>query len=111
MLPPMSAAMKSREADVPAPVSRFDIVARPDPQTLARLINYFAQRALIPRMVEAREADGMMLVTIEQEGLSVQEAGIVADKMRNNWLVEDVGLRRGNVHQLSLSESAIVRAA
>ncbi|KQX19516.1 MULTISPECIES: hypothetical protein [unclassified Sphingomonas] len=103
--------MKSPESCASAPVSHFDIVARPDPQTLARLINYFAQRALIPRMVEAREADGMMLVRIEQEGLSAHEAGIVADKMRNNWLVEQVGLRCGNVHQLSLSESAVARAA
>lgn len=103
--------MKSPVADSSAPVSRFDVVARRDPQTLARLINYFAQRALIPRMVEAREADGMMLVRIEQEGLSIHEAGIVADKMRSNWLVEEVGLRCGNLHQLSLSESAVARAA
>lgn len=103
--------MKFPEADSSAPVSRFDVVARPDPQTLARLINYFAQRALIPRMVEARQADGMMFVRIEQEGLSIHEAGIVADKMRSNWLVEEVGLRCGNLHQLSLSESAVARAA
>ncbi|MFC3422307.1 hypothetical protein [Rhizorhabdus histidinilytica] len=92
-------------------VSRFDIVARPDPQTLARLINHFAQRALIPSIVEAREANGMMQVAIEQPGLSVHEAGIVADKMRNSWLVEEVSLRCGNVRQIPLSEAVIDRAA
>nr|WP_047168033.1 hypothetical protein [Sphingomonas sp. Y57] len=92
-------------------VSRFDIVARPDPQTLARLINYFAQRALIPRFVEARETDGIVRVAIEQPGLSAHEAGIIADKMRSNWLVEEVGLRCGNVYQMPLSEAVVGRAA
>ena len=105
--------MTVREDDTQAlsPVSRFDIVARPDPQTLARLINYFAQRALTPHRVEARQADGVMRVTIEQAGLSVHEAGIIADKMRNAWLVEEVALRCGNVHQMPLSEAIVDRAA
>lgn len=105
--------MDVRDADdgTVSAISRFDIVARPDPQTLARLINPFAQRALIPSAVEAREANGMMLVTIEQRGLSVHEAGVIADKMRNNWLVEQVGLRCGNVHQMPLSDAIVDRAA
>lgn len=105
--------MKSREVEAVAvvQVSRFEIVARIDPQTVARLINYFAQRALTPRHVQATQVEGMMRVAIEQDGLSVHEAGIIADKMRCNWLVEEVGLRCGNVHQLPLSESVVDRAA
>lgn len=94
-----------------AGVSRFDIIARRDPQTLARLINYFAQRAMIPHAVRAEEADGMMLVTIEQDGLHAHEAGIIADKMRMSWLVDDVKLHRGHARQLPLSEAVMDRAA
>ncbi|MES2494764.1 MAG: hypothetical protein V4618_01500 [Pseudomonadota bacterium] len=106
----VSDGYKTGEAGM-AVVSRFDIIARRDPQTLSRLINYFAQRAMIPRAVQADECDGMMMVMIEQEGLLAHEAGVIADKMRMSWLVDDVKLRCGQVQQLPLNEAVIERAA
>lgn len=87
------------------PISRFEVVARPDPQTLARLVNFFAQRGLVPRSVRATENGGLLRVMIEQHGLALHEAGIVADKMRTSWLVEEVRLRWGRRYQLPLSET------
>jgi len=92
-------------------ICRFEIVARRDPQTLARLINFFAQRGLVPKAVRSREEDGVMQVTIEQDDLPLHEAGIVADKMRASWLVDDVRLRWGRRYEEPLSEQVMDRAA
>lgn len=76
-------------------VSRFDIVARADPQTLIRLLSYFAQLGILPGGVRAREAAGLMTVQIEQADLAEQQARIIAEKMRSSVLVETVRVRCG----------------
>lgn len=90
---------------------RFEIVAREDPQTVIRLLNFFAQRGLVPGAMSARGSDGLLRVTIEQHGLALHEAGIVADKMRASWLVEEVRLRWGRRYQTPLSALAMDEAA
>jgi hypothetical protein len=78
-------------------VSRFKLRARADPQTLIRLINYFAQLGFLPTRVRAQEADGLMTVHIEQRGLSDAQERIIAEKMRSSVLVEAVHVRRARV--------------
>jgi len=74
---------------------RFVVRARSDPQTLPRLINYVVQLGMIPRRVRADEADGIMTVLIEQDGLGDHQACIIANKMASSVLIEDVRLTRG----------------
>ncbi len=79
----------------PMPPSRFDIVGHKDPQTLIRLLNYFAALGLAPSQVTAVAADGMMAIAIEQPDLGEKQARIIAEKMRSSVLVESVRLRLG----------------
>jgi hypothetical protein len=77
------------------PLSRFDIVARAEPQTLMRLLNYFAQLSLLPSRVNAVEAEESMTIRIEQPGLGEHQARVIAEKMRSSVLVEAVRVHRG----------------
>jgi acetolactate synthase regulatory subunit len=77
------------------PLSRFDIVARADPQVLLRLLNYFAQRGLLPSRVRATQADGLVMVHVEQSDLDEEQACIIVEKMRTSVLVEAIRIRRG----------------
>jgi hypothetical protein len=77
------------------PPVRFVVRARAEPQTLARLINHVAQLGLVPKRVRADEADRVMTVLIEQDGLDDHRAGVIAEKMRASVLVETVRLTRG----------------
>ena len=86
------------------PPSRFDIVASADPQTLVRILNYFAQLGLLPRRVNSAEADGWVTIRIQQPGLSEQQARIIAEKMRSSVFVATVQLHRGRRLLLSHSE-------
>lgn len=71
-------------------VSRFEIVALADPHTLIRLLNYFAQRGLVPNRIIATEAEGFVNVQIEQAGLTEPQARIIAERMRGSVLVDTV---------------------
>lgn len=87
------------------PLSRFDVVARVDPQTLIRLLNPFAQLGLLPSRVDAIEAEGLVTVCIEQPDLAEQQARIIAEKMRSYVLVEAVSLRCGTDTLSSIHEA------
>jgi hypothetical protein len=75
--------------------SRFDIIAHADPQTLIRLLNYFAVVGLFPTLVNAVEAGGMVSVRIELADLDEKQARIIAEKMRSSVLAETVSVRCG----------------
>ena len=77
-----------------APV-RFVVHACADPQSLARIISHFAQLGLIPKRVRADEAEGQILVRIEQQDMGEHQARIIAEKMRSAVLVNRVDLYRG----------------
>lgn len=77
------------------PLSRFNIVARHDPATLIRLLNYFAQLGMVPSRVKAAEVGGRITVRIEQPDLSEQQARIIMEKMQSAVLVEAVRVHRG----------------
>ena len=85
--------------------SRFDIVAHADPQTLIRMLNYFAQLGLSPSRVNALDVGGSVTICIEQPGLDEQQARIIAERMRSSVLVETVRAHRGRHPLLPLSET------
>jgi hypothetical protein len=67
-------------------------LASADPQTLLRLLEFFAQRSLIPARVKASTTSEDMCVLIEIERLSQPYGQIIAEKMRQTVLVISVGL-------------------
>ena len=72
-------------------VGHFTIRAQSDPQTLPRLLNYFAQLGEIPRRVVA-DIDGEVTVAIDVAGLGEHQLEIIAEKMRSSFLVTAVEL-------------------
>ncbi|WEK41937.1 MAG: hypothetical protein P0Y64_11070 [Candidatus Sphingomonas colombiensis] len=69
---------------------RFEIIAASDPQSLPRLINYFAQRDVIPSLVRVEARGASMHFVIELPALAAPHAAIIAEKMRASVLVERV---------------------
>lgn len=73
--------------------ARYTIRTTPDPQAIPRLLNYFAQQALIPaRMTSDHASDGLVTLTILQPAIADVNARIIAEKMRASVLVESVTL-------------------
>ena len=73
----------------------FKVWAAAEPQTLPRLLNYFAQRDLLASRVEASVSDGETHVVIEVEGLPAPAAEMIAEKMRQSVLVARVEIDLG----------------
>lgn len=73
----------------------FAVRAFADPQTLPRVIGYFAQIAVIPTAVAARWTGERMSVRIQAGDLSSLQARIIAEKMRGLALVVAVRLYPG----------------
>lgn len=69
---------------------RFEVATCVDPQAVSRLINFFAQRDLIPRQVHVRLAEDQIAALIEQDGLYAHRAKLIAEKMRASVLVRSV---------------------
>ena len=70
----------------------FKVRATATAQTLPRLMNYFAQRDLMPCKVAAEIDDLMMTIVIEQDDIAAEAATIIAEKMRSMVLVESIDL-------------------
>lgn len=71
---------------------RFDIMIDADPQGLLRLLGLLAQMGLVPELVVALREGEAMRVTIDQSGLALAQAEIIAAKMRSSVLVRTVVL-------------------
>lgn len=71
----------------------FAVRGAADPQLLPRLLNFFAQRWLVPNQVRAIRSGDRMAVRIDVLGLGDGDAEIVAERLRSTVLVEDVSLR------------------
>jgi hypothetical protein len=68
----------------------FEIVASASVQTVLKLLNYFAQRDILPSRVMWETSDDFCTITIEAESLSAEIATIIAEKMRNQVQVKKV---------------------
>ena len=60
---------------------RFRIRAGLDPQSLPRVANYFAQRAIVPREMVMRVLPTHMRIDVTVSGLAAGQAEIIAAKL------------------------------
>jgi hypothetical protein len=68
----------------------YRIRATANPQTLSRIINFFAQRDLLPTSVRCDTRADALDVFIVASDLDPAHAQIIAEKMRSMVLVEEV---------------------
>lgn len=72
---------------------RFDIEAMVDPQSLMRVLGYFAQRSVVPDTLEMRVEAGRMTIRLTAPDLPEPHAHIIAAKLEQIVLVESVRMR------------------
>ncbi len=71
--------------------AEFDIVAMSEPNTLLRVLEYFAVIGVTPSNVKAdNNPDGKQLISVIAEGLSQQRAYILAGKINEIFTVNSV---------------------
>ncbi len=95
----MSAALATAAAPNAGPhlayVSRsahFEIIADVDPHVALRMLNYFAQRDLVPSMFRSRRVREKLEMRIVVPGLAEHDASVIAEKMRGQFTVSAVTL-------------------
>jgi tRNA threonylcarbamoyladenosine modification (KEOPS) complex Pcc1 subunit len=71
---------------------RFVIEADAEPESLARLMNFFSQQLLLPQSIQMTREGDSLLLTIEQHDLSAHRAEVIAQKMRSLICVAQVSL-------------------
>lgn len=71
---------------------RFEVEAIVDPQSLLRVLGYFAQRSVLPDALEMRVGDGRMTISLIASDLPRAHADIIAAKLEQIMLVEAVTL-------------------
>lgn len=72
---------------------RFEIQGSPDPQTLPRIVGYFAQRWTTPSSLVLQMRDGLMRVEISVEDLDTRQAKIVVAKLQEDVLICDATIQ------------------
>src|SRR3546814_15447848 len=70
---------------------RFRIDALADPQSLARVAGFFAQRAIIPAGLSAERDQGWMRIEVAGAGLAPQQAAVIAVNLGDAVAVVAVG--------------------
>lgn len=81
-----------RSMGVVVVMTRFQVQAVADPQSVARIIEHFALRTLLPTKILAERDDSTLAVTIEQPGLEEATAHLILEKIRGSVLVLDASL-------------------
>lgn len=71
---------------------RFEVEAMVDPQSLLRVLGYFAQRSVVPDALEMRVGGGRMTICLTAPDLPEAQAMIIAAKLEQIVLVEAVRL-------------------
>ncbi|PQM28020.1 hypothetical protein CVO77_05690 [Sphingopyxis lindanitolerans] len=71
----------------------FRIAAIPDPQSLPRILGFFAQRAIIPSTMRMRHLRQHMHIEVAVAGLDPAHAAILAAKLGEMFAVIEVGER------------------
>ena len=75
-------------------MEHFRIHAIDDPQSLPRVLEFFAQRAITPTRVAMVREDRGLMIDIEVEGLSPTVAAVIAAKLAAAWLVVGIAATR-----------------
>ncbi|MDK2757308.1 MULTISPECIES: hypothetical protein [Blastomonas] len=71
---------------------RFELEAMIDPQSLLRVLGYFAQRSVVPDALQMRVGDDKMTISLTVSDLARAHALIVAAKLEQIVLVQSVRL-------------------
>jgi len=71
---------------------RFEVEAVTDPQSLLRVIGYFAQRSIVPTEVAVKVAGDVMHIAIITADLPTDHAHIIEAKISQLFVVNDVTL-------------------
>jgi acetolactate synthase regulatory subunit len=71
---------------------RFEVEAMVDPQSLLRVLGYFAQRSVVPDALEMRVGNARMTIRLIVNDLPEAQAMIIAAKLEQIVLVEFVRL-------------------
>lgn len=70
----------------------FHVRAMADPQTLPRVLGYFAQRWITPDRIDMRAGRTDMEIRIEVADLDQKDADILTAKLRETVLVHEIQL-------------------
>jgi hypothetical protein len=70
----------------------FRIRAHAEPQTLLRVLNFFAQRDLLPLETHSVQQKSWLAINISVVGMPFEIAEIIAEKLRQTVLVTSVEL-------------------
>jgi hypothetical protein len=72
----------------------FRVTGLPEPATLARVIELFALRSLLPQSVVCVAHDDEVSITVTMAGLGQDAAEVLAERLRQIVIVGSVGLER-----------------
>lgn len=85
-------------------VWQFEVEAAVDPQSLLRVLGYFAQRSVVPDALEMRVGDDRMKISLTALDLPETHAQIIASKLEQIMLVETVRLER--LERIAIQQAA-----
>lgn len=71
---------------------RFEVEAMIDPQSLLRVLGYFAQRSVVPDALQMRVGDDKMTISLTVFDIAEAHALVVAAKLEQIVLVQSVRL-------------------
>lgn len=71
---------------------RFEVEAMIDPQSLLRVLGYFAQRSVVPNALQMRVGDDKMTISLTVFDIAEAHALVVAAKLEQIVLVQSVRL-------------------
>ena len=74
----------------PDMISRFSVRAEADAQTLMRILNYFAQRDMLPTKVIATVIGSFLDIEVDVAGMDFAERDLISQKLRQLVLVSAV---------------------
>lgn len=71
---------------------RFDIEAMPNPQSLPRVIDHFAQRSVVPCEMSMRVKGDTIYITVVTHNLPSAHAQIISAKLAELFVIYDCRL-------------------
>jgi hypothetical protein len=83
----LSARLSMRQLDM---TNRFSVQAAADAQTLLRILNFFAQRDILPTKVVALSKDRLLTVVVDVAAMDDSARELIAEKIRQLVLVDYV---------------------
>ncbi len=72
--------------------AHFDIITNVDPHISLRMLNYFAQRDIVPSVFRSRRVREKLEIRVVVPGLTEHDASVIAEKMRGQFAVAAVTL-------------------